>query len=47
MESLAVAAIVLGQGQASPDKDPTKQDDQAVDAATQAVLQILSITPPQ
>jgi hypothetical protein len=47
MESLAVAAIVLGQGQAPPDKDPTKQDQQAVDAATQAVLQILSITPPQ
>lgn len=46
IESQAIASIVLGQGQ--PEPTPTKPvEDPAVDAATQAVLQILSITPPQ
>jgi hypothetical protein len=45
IESLAVASIVLGQNQ--PEPQPEKEQDPAVDAAAQAVLQILSITPPQ
>jgi hypothetical protein len=45
IESLAVASIVLGQNQS--EQKPEKEQDPAADAAAQAVLQILSITPPQ
>lgn len=44
IESLGIASIVLGQDQ--PQQKPVKADDPAADAATQAVLQILSSLPP-
>ena len=44
IESLGIASIVLGQDQ--PQQKPVKEEDPAADAATQAVLQILSSLPP-
>jgi len=44
IESLGIASIVLGQDQ--PPQKPVKEEDPATDAATQAVLQILSSLPP-
>jgi hypothetical protein len=46
IESLGVASIVLGQGQAQPEEQPAEEADPATDAAAQAVLQILSSLPP-
>jgi hypothetical protein len=46
IESQAVASIVLAQGQPPP-KPVKPLDDPSADAATQAVLQMLSIAPPQ
>jgi hypothetical protein len=46
MDSLGVASIVLNQ-RAPADQEPEKKEDPAVDSATQAIIQLITQTPPQ